>query len=83
MTKRKTHKEFIEEVKERYGNEYEILSTYINAKTKILVKHNCEKCNFHEWHITPYNLLNNGHGCPICGKEKRIIKQNKNHRGIC
>lgn len=79
MGKTKTHEEFIKEIKLRYGDKYKILSTYINAKTKILVRHNCEKCNFHEWEVTPDNLLR-GKGCPICKGikiEKKLKKTNE------
>ncbi|EGT4138502.1 hypothetical protein EQZ09_11950 [Clostridium perfringens] len=65
-TIKKTHDEFVRDVKEKYGDEYKILGNYINNNTKILVKHNSNKCNFHEWKVTPKNLLKN-HGCPVCG----------------
>lgn len=65
--KRKTHKEFLNEIKEKYGNEYEILEQYVNKREKILVKHNqCGHC----WKVIPHNLLR-GHGCPECGKLKQ------------
>lgn len=70
----KTHEEFIKEIYDKYNDEYKILGKYINAKTKIKVRHN--KCGY-EWKVAPYNLLNNGHGCPICGKEKRIKSRTK------
>lgn len=70
----KTHEEFIQEIYNKYGDEYKILGEYINAKTKIKVRHN--SCGY-EWKVAPYNLLNNGHGCPICGKEKRIKSRTK------
>lgn len=72
MPKRKTHKEFVNEIKEKYNDEYEVLGQYKNTHTKILIKHN--KCG-HCWEITPHNLLQD-HGCPECGK----IKQAKNLR---
>ncbi|NGU31161.1 hypothetical protein G6Z34_13810 [Clostridium perfringens] len=62
MAKRKTHEEFIQEVKELYGNEYEILGEYKGANIKILVRHNI--CG-HEWEVIPSNLLR-GQGCPVC-----------------
>ena len=67
--KKKTHNEFVKEVKDKYGNEYIVLGEYINNRTKIKVKHNCKECNYHEWGIRPHHLLQ-GYGCPICGKEK-------------
>jgi len=72
----KTHEEFCNEIYELYGDEYTILEEYIDAKTHLLVRHNCGKCNNHEWSITPDNLLR-GYGCPSCSSskgEKRIEK---------
>ncbi|WP_283695656.1 zinc-ribbon domain-containing protein [Clostridium perfringens] len=85
MTRRKTHEEFVKEVQEKYGNEYEILGEYVNVRTKIKVKHNCEKCNNHKWEITPHNLLK-GRGCPKCKggikkKNKEFIKEIYNKYG--
>ncbi|MGU8921369.1 zinc-ribbon domain-containing protein [Clostridium perfringens] len=62
MSKKKTHEEFVEEVRDKYGDEYIILGKYINSKTKILVKHN--KCS-HEYKVDP-NALLRGNGCPAC-----------------
>jgi flagellar biosynthesis GTPase FlhF len=74
---KKTHKEFIERIRKKYNGEYEILGKYINAKTKILVRHNCDKCDFHKWNITPSNLLR-GYGCPKCaGNIKKTTEEFK------
>ena len=78
MTRRRTHEEFVRKVREKYGDEYEILGEYKNGKTKILVKHNCKKCNYYEWNITPENLLQ-GRNCPKCGREKSNKKRTKTH----
>ncbi|XZN14367.1 hypothetical protein ACSW9O_16010 (plasmid) [Clostridium perfringens] len=75
MARRKTHEEFVKEVEEKYHGEYKILSEYINAKTKIKARHNCG----YEWEVKPYNLLNNGRGCPICGEIKRRKIRTKTH----
>jgi len=48
--KRKTHEEFIQEVYDLVGNEYTVLGKYINATTKILIRHNT--CG-HEYVVTP------------------------------
>ena len=63
MPKRKTHEQFVNELKEINPN-VEVLGQYKNTHTKILVK-----CNIHdyEWEITPHHLLQ-GHGCPKCAK---------------
>ncbi|KQC91342.1 hypothetical protein AM596_15000 [Clostridium perfringens CP4] len=65
-TKKKTHEEFIQEIKEKYGDEYEVLGEYVNVHTKILIRHNCEKCNYYKWETTPNSLLR-GRVCPVCG----------------
>ncbi|NGS95760.1 hypothetical protein G6Z25_02345 [Clostridium perfringens] len=66
MPRKKTHEEFVREIKKKYGNEYEILGKYVNSHTKIKVRHNCKKCNYYEWSITPNKLLV-GRSCPVCG----------------
>ena len=65
---RKTHQEFVKEVKEKYGDEYKILGKYKNGNTKIKIKHN--NCG-HEFMQRPSNLLQ-GKGCPKCGMEQRL-----------
>ncbi|WP_057232529.1 hypothetical protein [Clostridium perfringens] len=76
--RRKTHEEFIQEVRDKYEDEYIILSKYIDSKTKIKVRHNCKECNYHEWEITPSNILI-GYGCPECGKVKIGERLKKTH----
>ena len=39
MGKKKTHEKFVEEVFNLVGDEYEVLGRYVNAKTKILMRH--------------------------------------------
>lgn len=68
----KTHEEFIREIKNKYGNEYEILGKYINAHSKILVRHN--ECG-HEWSVRPASFLR-GSGCPLCaGNQQKTHEQ--------
>ncbi|XZH34234.1 hypothetical protein ACSW8L_16055 (plasmid) [Clostridium perfringens] len=70
---KKTTKEYVSEVENRYKKEYQVLGEYINAKTKILVRHN--KCGY-EWKVIPYSLLNNG--CPKCaGIAKKTTEEFK------
>ena len=38
--KKLTHEEFLELVKQTYGNEFEILSEYTGPRNKITIKHN-------------------------------------------
>lgn len=69
---KKSDEEFKLNVKKTLGNEYKIIGSYINSKTKIKVKHNCKKCNYYEWEIIP-NALLRGNGCPVCAN-KKVIK---------
>ena len=62
MRKKKTHVEFIEEMKIINSN-IEFLDEYKSAKEKISCK--C-KIDGYEWFATPSNLLQ-GKGCPKCG----------------
>ncbi|MFP4698557.1 MAG: hypothetical protein ACLFMO_07610 [Eubacteriales bacterium] len=72
-TKKKTTKEFIEEISNLYNNEYKVLGDYKNAHTKILVQHKCG----YKYKVKPNNLLNNK-SCPECARESSRKKQAKN-----
>lgn len=61
---------FASKVKDIYGDEYKVLGKYINARTKILIKHVCGS----ERYYLPYNFLN-GRGCPVCSTRKRRTPQ--------
>lgn len=70
-TMHKTHKQFEKDIFELYQDEYSILGEYVNAKTKILIKHNL--CGY-VWKVSPSSLLKHRR-CPNCGKsygEKHI-----------
>lgn len=60
--KKKTPASFRDEVRNIYGNEYEVLGDYTNNATKIIFMHNvCGK----EYTTTPYNFLRQKR-CPEC-----------------
>ncbi|MDS0527146.1 hypothetical protein NNC19_15755 [Clostridium sp. SHJSY1] len=59
---RKSHDEFVREVRDKLGEEYMILSKYINNRTKIKVRHEC--CGS-EYETLPYNLTR-GKRCIKC-----------------
>lgn len=61
-THKKTTDEYIEEVNELEGNNYSVLGEYVNAATKVLMRHN--KCGF-EYEVSPNSFLR-GHRCPKC-----------------
>lgn len=60
---------FKNEVFELVGDEYQVLGEYIDAHTEILLKHNNESCNYHEFQMTPSNFLQ-GQRCPKCSDSK-------------
>lgn len=80
MAKRKTHEEFVEEVFNLVGNEYEFITKYINSRTEIIVRH--KVCD-HVWNIIPSSLLkglNNHKGeyvCPNCNNPRKTTEQFK------
>lgn len=65
LNKTKSHETFLNEIRELYDNEYEILTKYEKSDIYITVRHNSESCGNHEYPVLPYNLLN-GYGCPKC-----------------
>lgn len=73
MSKKKTHEEYIDEVK-KYNPFVEVIGIYINGKTKIL--HRCRKCG-NEWYAIPTNVLK-GCGCKSCAM--KIARQKNGTR---
>ena len=75
MRKKKTHTEFIKELK-LINPEITVIGEYVNAVTKIKVKHTCG----YKWNTTP-NALLKGISCPKCSriesgkKQKKTMKQ--------
>lgn len=63
MTKKKTHEEFVEQVQNLVGSDYTVLTTYQNAKTKVLMQHN--SC-LHKWLVLPSSFTSKGTRCPKC-----------------
>lgn len=59
--KKKTHEEYVEEVKLKNPNVV-VVGTYIDARTKIA--HRCNLCG-NEWNASPTNILH-GHWCKSC-----------------
>ncbi len=60
--KRKTHKEYVQQVKEKCGEEYLILGEYKKGDEKILIEHS--KCGY-QWEVTAHSFLNKPR-CPKC-----------------
>lgn len=73
---KKTNKQFVKEVKEQVGNEYNFLEKYKGVDVKLKVKHkNCDDI----FQITPHSFLQ-GHRCPACSEEKRVKQMIKTHK---
>ena len=70
----KTHEQFEKEIFDKLGEEYEVLSKYINTNTKILMKH--LKCG-HCWNVRPSAILNQNSRCPKCNTNN--IKKTTNN----
>lgn len=70
MTRKKTDAEFKKEVYDLVGNEYTFLDAYVNANTKVKVRHN--KCG-NVYDARPSGFLM-GHRCPYCAKLSRSNK---------
>jgi len=43
-------------------------------KGKIIIRHNCDKCNNHEWAVTKISFLHLGSRCPVCQESKGETK---------
>lgn len=70
--KKKTHEEYVEEIKIKNPN-VTVIGKYINATTKIM--HKCNICS-NEWMTTPDNILH-GHGCKSCSLKEAFKKNPK------
>ena len=63
---KKTQEQFEEEVRQLGENEYEVIGTYINNRTKIEIKH--KKCGY-IYEVLPSAFLQ-GKRCPKCARNK-------------
>ena len=62
---RKDTEYYKNEVSNLVGEEYSVLSEYINAKTHIKMRHNSDNCNNNEYEVVPDAFLR-GNRCPRC-----------------
>lgn len=76
MPKRKTHEDFVAQIKNNFPN-INVIGTYTNNKTKIEFQCLVDGC-FHKWMARPDNILS-GYGCPECAKRKISILRAKSH----
>ncbi|BCC09494.1 MULTISPECIES: hypothetical protein [Bacillus cereus group] len=82
MAKKKTHEEFVAEVKEKVGDEYTVLGQYVKTDTKIVIRHNSDLCQNYEHPFVPYKFLSGDKRCPLCRKINRISMQTKSHESF-
>ena len=76
MPKKKTHEEFVAQVKSNFPN-INVLGTYTTNKTKIEFQCLVDGC-LHKWMARPDNILS-GYGCPECAKRKISAARLKTH----
>ncbi len=69
MGKRKTTSEFISEVKALVGDEYTVMSEYVNRVEKVSLRHNV--CG-NIYAVAPTNFLG-GERCPTCSHKSRRL----------
>lgn len=75
MARRKTHEEFVAEVKALVGEEYTVLGKYSFARIEVEMRHNvCGRT----WEVYPYNFKT-GTRCPDCSILVRGRKRRKSH----
>lgn len=60
---KRTQKQFVDEVYELVGEDYEVLGAYVNANEKLTMKHNV--CG-NVYEVTPSMFTNSGNRCPMC-----------------
>lgn len=76
-TNKKTNEQFLNELKSIFNDEYTPLEKYVDAKTKILIKHNI--CGF-EWKVRPNSMTGKQKtGCPKCGNKEGAEKLRRSH----
>jgi len=71
-----SHDEFVSKVNKEGDNEYEVLTPYINTKTKVTLKH--KVCN-EIYEVAPRNFFQ-GKRCPKCTKVKRVTNEEFDRR---
>ena len=70
--RRKTDKEYRDELKEAVGQQYILISNYTNRRIKVLMYH--RDCGKFYW-VNPDSFINGGRRCPYCYGNKRKTKQ--------
>lgn len=71
-TRAKTTQQFKQEVFSLNGSEYVVVGDYVNANTKIKLKH--ARCGC-EYYVLPRAFLEQGHRCPSCNPKRHKTHQ--------
>ena len=71
----KTREIVANEIYTSTNGEYELVSDYIDNKTLITIRHNCEKCNNLEFETLPTNFTSLGNRCPKCNGNMKFTKE--------
>lgn len=66
MPIKKTQEQFEKEVLEKLGDEFVVIGKYINAYTKIKMKHYCLNGGVCEYEANPSNIITRNGECPNC-----------------
>ena len=72
----KTHEQFIIDANIAHNNQYQYLSQYVNAKTKIEIKH---KICGHIFYQTPNNHISGKTTCTNCSRKNKSTRLTKTH----
>jgi hypothetical protein len=67
-TAKKTHAQYVSQIKEKHEGRLKVVGTYQGATTKI--DHKCRTCKT-IFSATPGNVGNKGSGCPVCSMKKQ------------
>ena len=72
---KKTTEQFKKELEKMYNGEYELVSEYNGAHSKVVIKHNSPVCNYSHYNTAPTDILS-GKRCPKCDV---INRSGENH----
>ncbi|MDQ0972421.1 putative nucleic-acid-binding Zn-ribbon protein [Neobacillus niacini] len=78
MARIRTHEQFIDRVKELVGNQYTVIGRYVISSEKLMMRHNSESCDYHEYPVSPNHFLK-GRRCPKCFELRRNKDKLKSH----
>lgn len=70
MPRKKTHQDFLNDVKEKYGDKYTVIGEYKTASTKIKIQ--CNNCGDIK-EVKPYSFIRQKIGCKKCYHNKRKL----------